>query len=323
MATFNQWRLAADSGEVRRLTWVCGDQAVLVEEVIDTIRGLLKPSELDYVSLHAGAVPDRDIWAAGAQYPLTPGANRLILIRDAQAMKRFDPLEGWLDNTRRLPGVHLLFVADEPDLPYERDERGKKTQLKPHALLMQQRKRSCQLVRCALPNPTDAVAWVRRRAPLDADTAGYLLTRVGGNLLHAAAVCGKLAVFTAAAGPPVIDALAEEVPADCFTENLLFGRKRDALAAIAGLAPAQYPRLISTLDARLDTLSALWRHLRSGYGAREVAGLPYFLVRHYTPIANHYDPARCAYCRRLLAVVDDAYATGARDALLEALVALW
>src|SRR5207247_5800197 len=115
MANFAIWRAGADKGDLRKVTWVCGDQQVLVDEVVDTIRARLRVSELDYASFTGGVDLDRDIWAAANQYPLNPTANRLVLVRRAEKVRNWQPLEGWLAASRQLPGNHLLYVAAADD----------------------------------------------------------------------------------------------------------------------------------------------------------------------------------------------------------------
>jgi hypothetical protein len=311
VGSFSQWRRSADSGEIRRVTYVCGAERVLVEEVVDSIRTGLDVSALDRVTFTAGTDPDRDIWAAAHQYPLTPGARRLVCVRAAEKIRYWQPLPGWLAATRQLPGVYLLFVSGDdspaPGVPVEavKAPRG-------------------HLVRCAAPNEADAVAWVRRRAPaLDDTTAGYLLTRTGGDLAAAATACTKISLFDGVPGTQVVDQLCAQVPAASFVESLLTLRKPDALRAAAVMAPEEYGRALATLDQRLDAMAVLWRAVRAGHTAREVASVPTFLVRQLAPHAKHYDPARCAYRRKALAVVEDAHRGGARTGVLEALVALW
>lgn len=313
------WRAAADKGETKRITWVCGNQPVLVEEVVDTVRAALKPSDLDYHSFAAGSDPDRDIWAAANQHPLQPGANRLVLIRRAEKIASWGSLETWLAGTRHLPTTYLVFVAAEDDFPY-RYVDGKRAGLKPHVELIKARGR---IVRCAPPNEADAVAWVRRRAPLDPDMARYLLQRSGGNLSTVAAACAKIALFNTSPGTGAIDALCAEAPNDTFVDSLLAMRKRDALLAADSLPERDYTKTIALLDTRLDLLASLWRATRAGLSAREVQGHPPFLVRQYMPVAKLYEPRRCEYARRVLAVLDNALRSGARTGVIEALVALW
>lgn len=319
MGSYAQWRTAVDAGELRRVTWVCGDQRVLVEEVVDTTRRKLAVSELDYVSLSHGPGFDREVWAQANQYSLSPGNNRLILVRDAEKLTDRGQLGDWLARTRYLPGVYLLFVSNESDLPRT---AGRGIQgLLPWASAIKSPRGF--LVRCTMPSESDAIAWVRRHSQLDDSAARHLLTRSGGNLSTAAAVTAKLSLFDGRASTATIDLLCMERPMDDFTDILLSLDKRRALLRIRDLDETDRLRLVPVLDARLDLLQGLHRHQIAGHTLRQITGVPPFLARQYLPLARHYDAARCAHRRRVLAVVDDALRTGARDGVLEALVSLW
>lgn len=268
---------------------------------------------MDYVCLTAGTVADRDVWAAAGQYPIDPTRNRLVVVRDAERIRHWEPLIEWLAAARRIPTVHLVFVSNLPDFGTDR-----KTPAHVDAI-----KARGHIVRCAMPNETDALAWVQRRANLDDETARHLITRTGGNLALAASVCAKVSLFDGQAGPRTINQLCAEVPADSFVESLLLLNKRAALYAVESLRPNDYGKIIGLLDSRLDLLSVLHRAVRAGYSSREVQGYPLFLIKQFMPVAKHYDPQRCLYSRRVLAVVDDAHRDGARDGLMSSLVALW
>lgn len=305
---------------MRRVTWVCGDQHVLVEEVVTTIRQILAPSPMDYLPIHVTDVDERDVWFEASQYPLTPGAVRMILIRDAEQLTQWNQLDNWLTWTRRLPNIYLIFVSNEPDLPYETVE-GKRAGLKPHAVAI--RAPRGRLVRCVMPNEADALAWVRRRANLDDDTARYLLTRTGGDLALAASVCAKVSLFNGAAGYRTVDALCHERPSASFVDCLLALEKKQALLRVPDLIDNEVNKVIGLLDSRLDLLQLLYRAQAAGQHLREISGVNPYLARQYIAIARHYEHSRCAYRRRVLAVVDDALRSGIRDGVWEALVALW
>jgi DNA polymerase III delta subunit len=316
MGSFAQWKAAADKGEIRRCTWICGDQRVLVEEVVDTIRDFLGVSDLDYHSRSASANQPREIWAAANQYPLAPGANRLVLVRDVEKLTGWEPWEGWLNRARYLPDVYLVLVSGEADFP--NDDAGK------HRVeLAQAKRRLVQMVRCAMPNEADAIAWARQRGNLDEDMARHLLTRAGGDLRVTAGVCAKLSLFPGRPGKGIINELCEENSGLSFVDALLNGNKPAALRALPNMDELEWLRVLGLLDSRLDTLATLWKAVRSGYTQREVTGMPVFLVRQYMPVAKHYDPQRCVYARRVLAVIDNAVRSGARGAAMESLVALW
>ena len=319
MGSYTQWRTAVDAGELRRVTYVAGDQHVLIEEIVDTLKVKLAPSAMDYISLSSSPTLDRDVWAEANQYPLTPGSNRLVLVRDADKLTRWQPLENWLARTRSLPGVYLLFISGEPDLPYT-TVGGRKT-LKPHVALIKAPRGS--VVRCTGLNEADLIAWVRRRSALDETQARHLLTRTGGNLTMAAAVCHKLALFGLSVGSETLNKLITEQPSAEFTDHLIALDKRRALLALPNLDDADRLKMVALLDSRLDLLEKLNRIHTAGRSWRDATGVNPFLLRQYMPYARHYDSSSCTNRRRVLAVIDDALRSGARLAVMEALVALW
>lgn len=320
MGSYSQWRASFDAGERRRVTWVAGDQAVLIEDVVETTRKKLEvASTMNYVSLSFEANYDRTVWAEVNQHPFEPGATRLVVIRDADKLTRWEQLGLWLSRTRSLPGVYLVFVSGETDLPST--GTGNRKQLKPH--VAQLKAPRGYLVRCATLNEPDALAWIRQRATVSDEVARHLLTRTGGSLDQAAAVCAKLSLFDQAAGVATIDALVEETPTASFTDSLIAGDKRHALLALGSVRADNYCRAVALLDSRLDVLHKLHRIQIAGRSWRDSTGVNPYLSRQYLPYAKNYDASVCAHRRRVLASIDTVLRTGARQAVMEALVAAW
>lgn len=315
MGNFPQWRTAVDAGELRRVTWVAGDQPVLVEEVVTTTKAMLNLSDLDYVSLSYGAGFEREVWSAANQFPLTPGAHRMVLVRDADRLTRWNQLDAWMKRTRSLPGVYLVFVSDKPELL-----AGKKGV---PAHLTAIRAPRGFIVRASNLAEDDAVAWVCRRGNLDEQLARYLLTRTGGNLAAAAAVCTKLALFEQGAGSATINALVAESPSQDFTDYLIADRKRHALMTLPDLDHADRIRAVALLDSRLDLLEKLHRMQIAGQSWRDAGAISPFLLRQYLPAARNYDTDACTHRRQVLAVLDDVLRRGVDDGVMEALVSLW
>lgn len=273
---------------------------------------------MDYVSLSAGPGFERDVWAAASQYSLSPGVNRLVLIRDADQLTRWEQLTTWLSRTRTFPGVYLVFVGGT-DLPTT--SVGGKKVLKAHVAALKAPRG--YVVRCSMPAEADAVAWLMRRCQITEMVARHLLTRTGGDLAEAAAVTAKLALFEQAASTATIDALITETPAADFTDNLIAGNKRHAMISLQAVRTDDHLGLIALLDSRLDLLHKLHRIQISGRSWRESTGINPYLQRQYLPYARGYDAPSCERRRQALALVDDATRSGARGGVLEALVALW
>ncbi len=316
---YTLWKAAADKGEVRRVTWVCGDQPVLIEEIVSTTVRMLTVSELDLLSFRAGSVADREIWAAAGQYPLTDACDRLVIVREAQRMKRWEPLTEWLSQRQRLPRNYLLFIADGDDFDTVTVD-GRKV-IAPH--IEQVRASRGRLVRCGLPNEGDAVAWLRSRAPMSEATARYVLKRVGHDLRLAADVAGKVKLFGGNPGESTIDALCQVEPADSFADALVGLDREDALRALPGLADADRVRVLRLLESRLDILSLLWKANRARTPVREITDVPAFLLHKLMPVARHYPPEKCVKARSLLAATEVAHRGGARTGVFESLIALW
>lgn len=315
MATYAIWRAGADKGDHRRLTWVCGDQAVLVDEVVADTRAAINPGPLDYHSYTAGSDPDRVIWARAYQHPLTAGAPVLIVVRRAEKISSWEQLHCWAAQMRLQPGVYLLFVADVDDFPRVGDG------LAPQLELIKTKGR---IVRCSRPGEDDLLAWLRRRAPaMDTATARHLLTRVGGDLSEAADTCAKLAALPGTPTTAAIDVLAACQSADTLADALARCDKPRALLAARQLGDRDLIAAIAGLTVRLDLLASLWHAARAGLYARDVTGHPAYLVHAWLPYAKHYDPKRAAHRLQVLAVCDDAARSGARTGLAEALIALW
>lgn len=323
---------------------------MLREEVTTYIRTRLAISDLDCVSLFAGAVSDRDIWAAVNQYPMDSAQRRLVVIRDAQRVKKWEPLANWLANSRLMPTVYLLFVSTDGDF-YQtgKDDKPLRDDERHRVLLPQcqwiQSKTVGELVRCARPasevpkdqkgkptrpGPSDLVAWVQRQAILDDRTAEYLLRRVGGDLGKARNVCLKATVFGNQKIPEaVVEVLCAESAGQGFIDALLALDKRRACVELESLPPEDWSKTLGLLDYHLDQLAKLNLSLRERKALWEACkqhGFERFQVEAMWPHAKHYDQARRQRCRAVLTAVDGAVRSGSQSpqaGALEALVALW
>lgn len=325
MATYRQWRDHADKGDVKRVTWVCGEERTLVEEVVDTTRQLLSVSEMDYVALVAGLAPDKEVWAAMNQYPMEPTANRLVLVRDAEKLKRWRPFEDWMSNSRQMPTVYLLFVSGQHEFPYIVKDGKSTGEFPPHIDVIKNRGR---LVRCSTPNEDDLLAWVQRQAPMDGAVAQHLLERAAGNLGIVSNVCRKAALFPGRPSTTVIDVLCAEAPSDDFVDSLLTLNKQRAIRSLEAVPTSDYGKVIGRLDSRLELLAKLHSAVRQRKTLKDIAvsgksDVPVFLARTLYPVAKHYDPIRRRSCRTVLTATDAAVRSGSTRGVMESLVALW
>jgi len=314
-----------------RVTWVCGTEWVLREEVVDHVRDQVGAADYDSMAFVGGGDADRDIWAGANQYPVDPSAPRFVLVREAERIRHWLPLKDWITNSRALPTVHLVFVSSEPDFTKEDDK------LAPPCSWIRQWS-SGDLVRCSplaatVPTkngrptragPSDAVAWVQNICPMSERTAIYLLTKSGGDLSRAKNTAIKARMFGGLT-ERAVDLLGTNAPEEDFVLRLIALDKAEAIKAAPLVPPSEYPRVLGEVEYRLQTVSKVQDLLRQRRSAHEAGavGLPVFAAKQVWTSAKHYDDRKQEHCRKVLAMLDEYVQSGSRDGVLEGLVALW
>jgi hypothetical protein len=314
MGSYSQWR---KSGGGRRLTWVCGTEIVLINEVIEHTRGLVD----DAAWFTAGDDSERDIWAAAFQ-PLLGTATRLVMVSRAGHLRRWDMLERWLAAApRELPGMWLLLADDRPDFPRQ---DGK---LAVPATYIRD-SRLGQLVKCSPLADEDLIEWARVQIPAASRAAVvHLADRTGGDLTAIASLAAKARRAGATSlRPEHIDMLCAEQAGDEFAGELLAQRKSKALLAASQMHPSELGRAIALLVSRLDTVVTLRAAKAADASRRDMTvkyGVPAFLAARLLPLTASYPPAVARRRREALALADSEFRRGAREGLAEALTALW
>lgn len=316
MATYAQW--ARSKAAPRRLTWVCGPEAVLREEVVTALRDAVVGTRL---SLSASVTPEREVWDACAVTPL-PGMARLVVVRDAERLGSWDTLASLAAGGRELAGLYLVLVSAEPDYTRRKPD-SKDKELLPGPAVIQAASRG-QIIKCVL-GPDDRLDWVAARLPQRSLLlAEYILSRVDGDLAAAAAVCSKLALLGGSPGKAMVAALCAAQSRTPFEDSLICGDTAAALRAAP--APGELGKVIGLLASRLDVLTTLFNAHQQELGTRDIVtrfGVPQLLVAKYRQAARNYPPARVQRCHALLAELDASFRSGVRAGIPEALVALW
>lgn len=328
MAYYQQWRAKVDAGEPpKRITWVCGPERLLVEEVVDHVRAALAVSVLDYVAFDLGVDSEREVWAAANQYPAGKDAHgrdlrRLVVVRGAERVARWEPLTGWMDEHRRLPVNYLVLVSAEHDF-YRR--RADDTRYLPEHL--EAMKGRASLVRCTPLPAEDLWAWCQRRTPgITKVDAVWLATRCAGSMVAVRNVLDQAALFTAAPARDTLEAFVSQFAGEAFVDAVVALHRPAALTAAQRVAADELGGLITVLERQLDALAVLHRAVHAGQTVGQVAGegeVTQYLARKLLPHAKHYDPTRVARCRQLLALADDAFRRGVREAVGEVVIAAW
>jgi hypothetical protein len=311
MSVFSQWQRAGCP--VKRVTWVCGPEQALASDVVDSICGAL--DRWGQAVYFAGNDTERDIWAAcGVIAPV--GQERLVVVHDAQKLRRPGELVPLVKAGRAAAGSFLLFVSAEQDFP--RDSGA----LAPHLAAIRDARHG-QLIRCTTPKEDDLLDWVSRQWPgLGRNAAHRLLERASWDL-GSVRMAGAKASATGLLDEKYIPVMCEPPAGGEFAELLLNGDRAGALAAAETTAAGP---AIGLLDSRLGALAAIREGQRRQFEDRDIAGklgVPRFLIGKYRVVAQQYGPDRVRCCRELLATADAAWRSGAVAGVAEVLAANW
>lgn len=331
MASFWQWRTAtAKEPTPRQITWLCGTEPVLVDEVVATIKKALAPAAWDYVPLVVGEDSEREVWAQINQYPVGSG-NRLVVIRNADRLQRLDRLPEFIKARTSNPRTHLVFISNEEKIarteptPEEKRE-GKKGRLVPHLAAIGTKGHVIECRPFTQSTAKYAIAWVQDKVRMREGIAAHLLNRANGDLRLVRDLCAKLALFPEQVSISTVNGMLTEQPRDSFVNALLALDRPTALLALREMTTNDYSRTIGLLDSRLDLAGLVHDMLAKHHPQYEIAAAASsqaFLVPDLMPVAKHYDAKRRHAIRRVLAVADEAMRGGNYEGVMEIIVAFW
>jgi hypothetical protein len=320
MATYGQW---ARKRELGRVSWVCGNEPVLVEDVVAT--ALAQSSS--HLTFDMAECQEPDVWSAASSPPGDPDERLLVLVRNAQRLKRWDQL-GTLLSARDLGQLRVLFVSSEPRLARRPGEDEEKAVLAPHLALLRD-SRAGMAVECRVPEdwremPDWMLDWASAALGTAGRVTGEALLMLSGSVSEAAAVAAKIRGAGIVPSRDVIAELAD--PAASYTEAVIAGRTVEALAASPSLDRDGIGAAIGLLSSRLDLLLALHEAAERRWDARETAvkgNVPRFLQQRYKGAAASYSPGRARALRVILAEADAAWRSGAHEGIPEFVAVLW
>ncbi len=332
MTLFHRWRIGLKAKpEPKQITWVCGDEKVLVEEVVAHIRSYLEPSPWNQTAMDASSQSTRAIKAELYQHPMGAG-TRLIVIRHVDAITDWTFLTEWLPKRTLNPKTYVVLVSDEGVLPRtdptpEERRRGAKPVLHEHVELIQKRGSVIECRPFTQATAKYSVAWVQSMLPMRENVARHLIERCNFQVRLARDTCMKLKLAgVSEVAIQHINQLLEQQPRDTFTDALLSKDHKTAFAAGRTIPESEYGRIIGLLDSRLDLTGLVHdmmaQHASPGEIAR-AAGQQAFLVPEVLKVAKHYSSKRRLEIRKVLALADDAWRNGHTKGLLDVIVAFW
>jgi DNA polymerase III delta subunit len=312
MATYSQFsRLFHDKDELKRMYYLHGPAKVLVEEVLDDIRARVDPRDDQYVQLSGDQKP-ADLWSALSQYPIDTKHTKLVVVRDAHKIKKWQGFISWAES-REMPRTYVVFVGDDAEVDTKQ----------PYFERLQ---RSGRIVRCTTTDEEAVIAYMRSRVEIDRSTAKFLYERVGFDFDEARNVILKLQAIGRPADLKLVMWLAPASAVSDFVVELMARRKASAVDAIPRVPEEMYSQIVGALDWRLDAASRLWRVTQRRRSMQEIlseTGLKPHWVKELSAIAKYYDKKQVVRSTKALAFVDDQLLRGERQGILETLVLLW
>ncbi len=331
MSSFSQWFTTWQRTKVmKQVTWVCGSEVVLVDDVVDTLRGSRELKEWSFQTFSAGTDPEKEIWAALDQHPIDKTA-RLVIVRHAEKLKRTERIELWVKNRTTNPLTSVIFVSAEevlarvPLTPEERKAKVK-AELVPHLLAIQGKGALIECRPFTQATAKHAVTWVESKIKIRRGVAGYLLDRANGNLRLVRDAVRKLRAFDDEVTQQNIELLLSEQPRSTFVDALLSLDKKTALLALNSTPTADYSSILGLLDQRLDVLGdvhdMVMRHMNIGQITAQLGSMG-FLAKELLPVSKAYDAKRRLALRKNLSIADEAVRGGIVVGPLEALVHFW
>lgn len=312
MATYGQW---ARSRRVSRVAWVCGPEDVLREEVVQAYRAAM-PGAATWSGWH----DEGEVWD---QLLTQPPGPRLAVVRVAEKLHKAASLLPVLLGSG-LETAFAVFVSSDDD--FERAE-GK---LAPHLAALRD-SRNGQLIRCCAPGKDEELyALIAGWWPgAGKNVARALTVRCGSDLSRVKAACGKAVAAGVEPSADMLDVVAPPLASGDFATFLVAGDKKRAMAAaavLAGCPQAEAAQAIGLASSRVIVLSLLndaAKHSEEFSDAARKLKIDPFIVSTLRKYVPAYDSRKVHRCLELLAMAESTLKTGARDGVLESVVALW
>lgn len=333
MVSFTQWRTSLKKNpKPRQITWLCGAETILIQDVVQHIQDQLQPEPWNRLSFAVGEDSERAIWNALDQYPLGAG-HRVVVIKHADQLKRWDRYTEWVKNRSSNPLTYLVLISDEEKIPKteptpDERRRGVKPEPLAHIAILANRGHVIECRPFTSATAKHSIPWVQSKIYVRAGVAQHIMERSNFDLQLVRDVCVKLSVLPKGQEVTLtmVNDLMAEQPRDDFADALLAMDRKTALLALEKIQPEEYGRVIGFIDSRLELAGLVHDMLNEHKAPHEIAkaaGAQSWLVPEIMPVAKHYSAKRRLAIRKVLSVVDEAYRSGHRVGLMETLVASW
>lgn len=320
MATYLQW---ARTRTLRKVTWVCGPEDVLVGEVVSEFRKLEAPCRAFHMPRYARGPAEEDdeavLWDSLLSWP--PGGS-LSVVWGAENLRMTGRMAAVTESVPDL--AFTVFISAEND--FARVTSGGKSQLAPHLAAIQD-SRSGQLIRCTAPADEEKLlGLIASWWPGAGLNFARRVWQQSGTTLEAAYHACEIARRAALAPEEgSLEYACCQARHARYADLVIAGQRKEAAEQARQLSGPEVLAALGLLSWRVRVLPELAQHLGRGLDPGEIArkGIDRLTQRELGPHAAAYGIPRVARCRQLLAMAEDAARSGAGDGVLEAVAALW
>lgn len=332
MTLFHRWRLNLEKKAApKQITWICGDERVLAEEVVTQITGYIDPAPWNVAHVNAQEMSTRKIAAELYQHPLGAG-ERLVVIRHADVIEDWSFLTEWIPKRSQNPKTYVVLMSEASGIPRieptpDQRRAGIKAHPPEHLDLIQKRGAVIECRSFTTATAKYSPAWVQSMIPMRDNVAKHLMERANFEVRLVRDTCMKLRMIGVTDVTIThINQLLAEQPRDTFVDAILARDHKTAILASRTIPESEYGKIIGQLDSRLDLTGLVHdmmvEHSKPGDIAR-AAGKQAWLVPEIIPVAKHYSSKRRLELRKVLALADNAYRSGHPKGLLDVIASFW
>ena len=327
MTTFSSWWKTFDTKKrIHEHYYVCGEERVLVDEVMALVQEQYPVKDWNLQKYVAGVNSAEEIWDELFSASID-GGDAISIISSAEKLSNMHLLPELIKHKSSRHVV--MFISGEGKIertPEIQEDGSRKMVLPKFFENFEKKGRIIECIPFTQTTAKTAVAWIQTKMEAKDNALVHLLNESNGDLRVVRDVIRKLQWLGEPATVRNVNVFLVGEPSDTFTDALLAMDKSTAMTALGKLPTSEYLQLIGHLDAQVDLAGRVHDMLGKRKSIpeimREVGGQA-FLVPAISKVARHYSRDRRLGMRQLLAEADRRTRNGNAEGVMESLVALW
>lgn len=327
MTTFSGWWKTFNAKKrIHSHYYVCGDERVLVDDVLESIQTHYPVESWNLSKFVAGVHAEAEIWESLFSASID-GGDSITVVTNAEKLTNMHLLPQLVRD--KSPKHVVVFISGESKVERtsEQQEDGSKKMVLPaHFENFEKKGRIIECIPFTQATSKTAVAWIQTKVVAKDNALVHLLNESNGDLRVVRDVIRKLQWLQEPATVRNVNVFLESEPSDAFSDALLAMDKSTAITALVKIPTSEYLQLVGHLDAQVDLAGRVHDMLAQRKSIPEImraVGGQAFLVPAISKVARHYTRERRLGMRKLLAETDRRLRRGYSEGIIESLVALW